>query len=49
MYALYPEHVDLERTKMNTEWFALNAVETSMELGQHMVRCALETLNKIIV
>ena len=49
MYALYPEHVDLDRTKMNTEWFALNAVETSMELGQHMVRCALETLNKIIV
>ena len=49
MYALYPEHVDLERTKLNTEWFALNSVETSMELGQHMVQCALETLDKVIV
>jgi creatinine amidohydrolase/Fe(II)-dependent formamide hydrolase-like protein len=49
MYALYPDHVDLERTKENTEWFALNSVETSMELGQHMVACALETLEKIIV
>ena len=49
MYALYPNHVDLERTKDNTEWFALNSVETSMELGQHMVQCALETLDKIIV
>ena len=49
MYALYPDHVDLERTKHNTEWFAKNSVETSMELGQHMVSCALETLDKIIV
>ena len=40
---------DLERTKKNTEWFALNSVETSMELGKHMVQCALETLDKIIV
>lgn len=35
--------------KDNTEWFAANAVETSMELGQHMVQCALESLEKIIV
>ena len=49
MYALYPDHVDLERTKKNTEWFAANAVETSMELGQHMVKCTLEALEEIIV
>ena len=49
MYALYPNHVDLERIKDYTEWFAANAVETSMELGQHMVQCALETLQEIIV
>jgi len=49
MYALFPENVDLERTKDNTEWFALNSVETNRELGQHMVQCALETLDKIIV
>ena len=48
MYALYPDHVDLERTKRNTEWFALNSVETSMELGQHMVKCTLEALEEII-
>ena len=48
MYALYPDHVDLERTKRNTEWFALSARETSMELGQHMVRCTLEALEEII-
>lgn len=49
MYALYPENVDLDRTKENTEWFARNAVETNMELGQHMVQCALETLETIII
>lgn len=49
MYALYPEHVDLERTKENTEWFALNSVETSMELGKHMVSCALEALIETVV
>lgn len=49
MYALYPDHVDLERAKQNTEWFARNAVETSMELGQHMVKCTLEALQEIIV
>ena len=48
MYALYPDHVDLEGTKQNTEWFALNSAETSMELGQHMVQCALEALDKMI-
>lgn len=48
MYALYPNHVNLEKTKENTEWFALNSVETSKELGDHMVQCALEALEKII-
>ena len=48
MYALYPDHVDLERTKWNTEWFAKSSVETSMELGQHMVKCTLEALEEII-
>lgn len=48
MYALYPENVDLERTKWNKEWFAKSAVETNMELGQHMVKCTLEALEEII-
>lgn len=49
LYALYPDHVDLERTKDNTEWFAESAKEASMELGQHMVKCTLEALKEIIV
>ena len=49
MFALYPNNVDIERTKENTEWFAQNSVETNMELGKHMVQCALETLDKIII
>ena len=48
-HALYPDHVDLERTKDNTEWFAESAKEASMELGQHMVKCTLEALKEIIV
>ncbi len=49
MYALYPEHVDLRRAKENTEWFSQNAVETSYDLGWHMVQCALETLQDIVI
>jgi creatinine amidohydrolase/Fe(II)-dependent formamide hydrolase-like protein len=49
MMALYPDHVDLTRTKMNTEWFAENAVETNMELGQKMVKHALEHLEQVII
>jgi hypothetical protein len=48
MYALYPDHVDPERAKENTEWFAQSARETSMELGRHMLRCTLEALEQII-
>lgn len=36
-------------TENGYPWFAANAVETSMELGQHMVQCTLESLEKIIV
>lgn len=48
LYALYPDHVDLEKTKENTEWFAESAEEASKELGEHMVKCTLEALEKII-
>ena len=48
LYALYPDHVDLEKTKENTEWFAESAKEASKELGEHMVKCTLEALEKII-
>ena len=49
MCTFYPDHVDLERTKANIEWLVANAVETSLELGQHMVQCALKSLEKISV
>lgn len=49
MYALYPENVDMERTKYNTEWFSKDAVEASREIGQIMVDNILESLNKVIV
>ena len=45
----YPELVDLERCKDNTEWFAASAAEASEETGKHMVNCALEWLRKTIV
>lgn len=48
LYALYPDHVDLEKTKENTEWFAESAKEASKELGEHMIKCTLEALEKII-
>ncbi len=47
--ALYPENVDFDRIKNNDEWFALNADEASIELGQTMVDCALEYLDRVIV
>ena len=40
--------LDLEKTKENTEWFAESAKEASKELGEHMVKCTLEALEKII-
>ena len=49
MYALYPDHVDLSRTKDNTEWFAESAKDVTMELGQFMVKNTLEALEEIIV
>ena len=48
MYALYPDHVDLERTKDNTEWFAESAKEASVETGKHMVEYTLEWLREAI-
>ena len=44
LYALYPDHVSLEKTKENTEWFAESAKEASKELGEHMIKCTLEAL-----
>ena len=49
MYALYPDHVDVKRAEENTEWFSKDAVETNLDLGQHMVQCALETLKDTII
>ena len=48
LYALYPDHVSLEKTKENTEWFAESAKEASKELGEYMIKCTLEALEKII-
>ena len=48
LYALYPDHVDLARTKDNTEWFAESAKAASKDLGKHMVQCTLEALEDII-
>lgn len=49
LYALYPDHVDLEKTKENTEWFAESAKEASKELGEHMIKCTLEALEKLLI
>ena len=49
VYALYPESVDLERTRYKTEWFAESAKEANIELGNYMVQCAIESLQKTIV
>ncbi|NLC27031.1 MAG: creatininase family protein, partial [Fastidiosipila sp.] len=48
MLGVYPENVDMRRTEENTEWFAKSAVEASQELGEHMLGCALEYLDKAI-
>ena len=49
LYALYPDHFNLSRTKDNTEWFAESAKDASKDLGKHMVKCTLEALEEIIV
>jgi len=41
--------VDLSRCARNTEWFAKDAVEASVETGKHMVNCTLEWLRQAIV
>ena len=49
LMALYPENVDLDRTKFNTEWYTLDAVDSTLELGKLMVKATLESLEKEIV
>ena len=44
LMALYPNMVDLERTKKNTEWFSSNAGEANFELGEKMVNLAVKCL-----
>ncbi|MEG0934747.1 MAG: creatininase family protein [Clostridia bacterium] len=46
--ALYPQNVDFERAKRNTEWFAKPATEASIALGEEMVGHALAYLERII-
>lgn len=48
LMATYPKMVDLSRCNQNTEWFAANASEASMEIGKRMVECALEWLREAI-
>ena len=47
--AVYPENVDFERTKWNTEWFAIPSQKASRELGEKMVALTLDYLEKTIV
>ncbi len=49
MAAVYPQNVDFERTKWNTEWFAIPSQEASVELGEKMVALTLDYLDKTIV
>lgn len=48
MMACYPDHVDLNRCKENTEWFAKSAEQASEELGKHMQACTLDWLREAI-
>ena len=48
MLSLYPEKVDLDRRKDNTEWYAQSANEASKEFGDEIVRHTLEYLDRII-
>ena len=47
--AVYPENVDFDRTKDNTEWFAIPSQEASVELGKMMLDYTLEYLERTIV
>ncbi|HPB41607.1 MAG TPA: creatininase family protein [Sphaerochaeta sp.] len=49
MMGTYPDHVDLTRCKLNTEWFAQSAVEATAEIGRHMVNSVLDWLREAIV
>lgn len=48
MCVLYPEKVDLERRKENTEWYAQSAWEASEEFGNKVVASAVESLQELI-
>ena len=47
--AVYPANVDFERTKWNTEWFAIPSQQASRELGEKMVALTLDYLERTIV
>ncbi len=49
MMGTYPENVDLSLCSRNTEWFAKDAIEATVELGKHMVACTLDWLREVIV
>ena len=49
LMSLWPEHADLSRCCLNTEWFAESAMQASAKTGKHMVDCALEWLREAIV
>ena len=49
MMACYPQCVDMNRCKDNTEWFAASAVESNLEYGRFIVDNAIEDLMKVIV
>ena len=48
MLSLYPDKVDLERRKDNTEWYAQSAAEASKEFGDEIVCRTLEYLDREI-
>ena len=48
MLGTWPQNVDMARCERNSEWFARSAKEATPELGEHMVRCAVEWLEEEI-
>ncbi|NLD60200.1 MAG: creatininase family protein [Clostridiales bacterium] len=49
LWAFYPENVDIQRAKWNTEWFAKPAVDASPELGEKMAKLCVDYLERTIV
>ncbi len=49
LWALYPDKVDYSRTEQNTEWFAVPSRMASRELGERMVSCTLDYLERTVV